>query len=122
MSRFNIYYAMLVTCQHGKSSSTTRYFTGHNLKAIRQVLSSLAQSALGNATCRPLQTGIWTIHDTRGVAVEAHTFSDAPGARWRKVPRGTLEYYDLNESGLRMARLHCDTIGADGTITENHKS
>jgi hypothetical protein len=114
--RSKIYYAVLITGQHGRSTCEIRYFTGYSRKAMHKVLSDLAREACGNATCRPLETGIWSIHSQTGLALEAHTYCSASSNKWRTVNRLALKYYDLNAGGLAMAKNHCDTIQADGKI------
>lgn len=112
-----IYYAMLVRCESLKPACETRFFTGYNLRSMRKALQRLAEPGT------TLQQGLWSIHDSlRGTAVEAHTFSAYSSSRkWRKVNRTSLQFYNLNAGGLTLARTTCDTIGRDGTITENNK-
>ena len=117
--RSKIYYAMLVTGQHGRSTCETRYFTGYDRKVMHDVLTALAKEACGNATCSPLATGIWSIHSQAGLALEAHTYCSASSNKWRTVNRLSLKYYDLNAGGLAMAKNHCDTILAGGEIIRN---
>ncbi len=116
MPRFNIYYGMLITAQHYKSSSETRYFTGHSHKMMQQVLEALAKEACGNATCNPLETGIWSIHDHKGNALEAHTYCSHSSARWRTVARSSLPYYSMNAAAHHMMHFHMDFINNEGQL------
>jgi len=111
-----IYYAMLVRCESLRPACETRFFTGYNLRSMRKALQRLAEPG------STLQQGLWSIHGSCGTAVEAHTFSAfSSSRRWRKVNRISLQFYNLNAGGLALARNTCDTIGRDGTITENNK-
>ena len=121
MPRFNVYYAMLVTAQHHKTTSETRYFTGHSRKVMHQVLETRAKEACGNATCNPLETGIWSIHDHKGNALEAHTYCSHSSARWRTVGKTSLPFYNLNTAAFHMLHFHTSIINEDGTITKIYK-
>ena len=116
-----MYYAMLVLGRKGSSTCETRYFVGYNRRMMSVVLTSLAKEACVNAGVRPLETGIWSVHDHLGVALEAHTYCSQSSNRWRTVGRSSLPYYNLNATAHTMMLRHCDTIGDDGIITENNK-
>lgn len=114
MARFKVYYAMLITARRGEAART-RYFMGYNRQAVRKAMLREASAACDIAT------GIWSIHDHLGAAVEAHTFSIYASSRWWAVPKDTLHNYDMNSNAFHMMIGRLGTVNADGTVTEDFK-
>jgi hypothetical protein len=112
----HIYYAMLIRRERGNSYSTIRFFTGYNRKVMREALQRLAEPG------KTLWSGDWSINATDGHALEAHSFLAPTSPEWRTVPRIMLCCHNITRAWMSVAKLNCDTINNDGTITENHLS
>ena len=110
-----IYYAMLVTGSDGCSTCEQNFYKGTTLASVRKGLAYAATAYPG------LQTGIRSIHDEDGKALEAYTFSEHSGARWRKVPKESLWAYDLNVVGRRLATERSHDIDEYGNIFDRRR-
>lgn len=123
MPRPNIYLAKL-TAISGPACKT-RYFTGYNRRAMHRTLARLANEASDDTSSKPLEMGIWSIHAMDGSTLEAHMYFSETYAKWHvkwhSVNKAVLGHHDLNAEDVRIAKSHCDTIGSDGTITENNR-
>lgn len=103
MARYLPHYAVLVLADAGKPA-VTRFFTASSRADIRRAMDTLAKPY------DSLETGIWSIHNYRGLTIEAHTYSSFTSRRWRRVPNESRKHYDLNDEGRRQLHLHRELI------------